>query len=88
MVRGFGGVNAGSVQEIELYDGLFCWCPIIGTTDEVVLEGLDGAFCCVDSMVVRLDKLYRSILGSHEGLDGHRSLVICDIEGRRETFVG
>ncbi len=56
--------------------------------DEVIFERLYGAFRGIYSMVVWLDKLYRSILGSHEGFDGRHSLVICDIEGRHETFVG
>ena len=56
------------------------------STDEVVFEGLDGAFCGVDAMVVGFNKLNCTVSGGDKFFDGSRSLVICDVEGRSESF--
>lgn len=40
------------------------------TTDEVVFEGLDGAFCRIRAVVVGFNKLDLSPAGLHEGFYG------------------
>ena len=56
------------------------------TTDEVILECLDGSFGCVDTMIVRFDELDRSVVSSHVVCDGCCGLVICDVERRLVTL--
>ena len=51
------------------------------STDEVVLECLDGSFCCVDAMIRWLDKLPLASLSFQEGFDGPCCLVVCHVEG-------
>ena len=49
-------------------------------TDEVVLEGLDGAFGRVHSVVVGLNKLPLALFGLEERLEGHSCLVVGDVQ--------
>jgi hypothetical protein len=56
------------------------------STDEVVFEGLDGAFRGIDAMIVGFDELNGTVSGGDKLFDGSRGLVICDIEGWRKSF--
>ena len=58
------------------------------STNEVVFEGLDGPFCCVDPMVVGFHKLQAAILLLQVFPDGLAGLVVCDAEGWLVSFVG
>ena len=49
-------------------------------TDEVVLERLDGSFCCVDAMIRGFDKLPLASLSFQEGFDGSCCVVVCHVE--------
>lgn len=90
------GVELGASEEVASY---FCMvCQMVPqlerevdvhgaeSTNEVVFEGLDGAFCGVDAMIVGFDELNCTVLGGDTFFDGSRSLVICDIEGGSESF--
>ncbi len=90
------GVESGASEEVACYFCLVCqmvpqleWEVDVGgteSTDEVVFEGLDGAFRGVDAMIVGFDELNCTVSGGDKFLDGSRSLVICDIEGGSESF--
>ena len=50
------------------------------STDEVVLERLDGSLCCVDVMIRGFYELPLASLSFQEGFDGTCCLVVCHIE--------
>ena len=50
------------------------------STDEVVLERLDGSFCFVDAMIRGFNELPLASLSFQEGFDGTCRLVVCHVE--------
>ena len=97
MVRRFGGVYARCSDEIEgdagldgklipqLEQEIRVGCA--QATDEVVLECLDCAFRCIDSVVVWLHKLPFAIVLFEVCLERLDSLIVCYFELGRMSFV-
>ncbi len=54
------------------------------TSDEVVLKGADGSFCCIAPMDVGRRELKIDMLGVHEGLEGIRGFIVKALEGGSE----
>lgn len=57
-------------------------------TDEVIFEGLDGAFSGVDPVIVGFDKLNGAVAGGNKSFDGNRCVIVCDVEGGSKSFCG
>ena len=48
---------------------------------------LDGLFCCVDAVVIRLDELTFAFFLFEEGLDWFGALIVGDVESRFVALV-
>ena len=94
----FCGVNAGGAKHVE---GVLClweeFVPQLGREisisgaepgDEVVLEGLDGSLCGIDSVLVRGYKLPFDVLLAEVFGDGVGCFIVKDVEVWFETFGG
>ena len=91
------GVESGAAEEVACHLGLLCkmvpkleWEIDVGgaeSTDEVVFESLDGAFRCIDTMIVWLDKLNGTVAGSDKFFDSGRGLIVGDVEGGSKSFL-
>jgi hypothetical protein len=54
----------------------------------MIFKRLNCTFGGIDTVVVRLDELHRTVLGLHECFDGSGGLVVCDVEDGFVTFSG
>ena len=90
-------VESGAAEEVACNFGLVCEVipqleretDICGaeSTDKVVFESLDGAFRCIDTMIVWLDKLNGTVAGSDKFFDSGRGLIVGDVEGGSKSFL-
>lgn len=58
------------------------------SSDEVVLEGLDGSLCCVHSMVMRFYQLDFDVIIFKVFLNCFAGHVVDDVEARFESSFG
>ena len=47
---------------------------------EMILEGLDGTFCCIYLVVIWFHELPFTLFRLEKNLEGHSCLIVCDIE--------
>jgi hypothetical protein len=94
MIRQYVGVESGTVVEVACHFCLVCEMVLelereadvsgAESTDEVVFEGLDGLFHCVDAVIVGIKKMNDAVAGGDNFFNDDRGLIVCDIEGGRK----